>query len=47
MAPAILEQLRALGADQHVMLKLTLPEVDVFYAALEASISSIFPASAT
>jgi len=33
---AILEQLGALGADQHVMLKLTLPEVDDFYADLVA-----------
>ena len=33
---AILEQLAALGADQYVMLKLTLPEVDDFYADLVA-----------
>ena len=36
LKPAILEQLGALGADQHVMLKLTLPEVDDFYADLVA-----------
>jgi len=36
LKPAILERLRALGADQHVMLKLTLPEVDDFYADLVA-----------
>jgi len=33
---ALLEQLGTLGADQHVMLKLTLPEVDDFYAELVA-----------
>nr|WP_255529290.1 class I fructose-bisphosphate aldolase [Salinibacterium sp. NG253] len=33
---AILEQLDSLGADQYVMLKLTLPEVDDFYADLVA-----------
>jgi fructose-bisphosphate aldolase class I len=33
---AILEQLGALGADQYIMLKLTLPEVDEFYADLVA-----------
>jgi len=36
LKPAILERLGALGADQHVMLKLTLPEVDDFYADLVA-----------
>ena len=36
LKPAILEQLGALGADQRVMLKLTLPEVDDFYADLVA-----------
>ena len=36
LKPAILEQLEALGAEQHVMLKLTLPEVDDFYADLVA-----------
>ena len=34
---AILEQLGALGADQYVMLKLTLPEVNDFYAGLVAN----------
>jgi fructose-bisphosphate aldolase class I len=33
---AILEQLESLSADQYVMLKLTLPEVDDFYADLVA-----------
>jgi fructose-bisphosphate aldolase class I len=33
---AILEQLGTLGADQYVMLKLSLPEVDDFYADLVA-----------
>lgn len=33
---AILEQLNSLGDDQYVMLKLTLPEVDNFYADLVA-----------
>jgi fructose-bisphosphate aldolase class I len=33
---AILEHLDRLGADQHVMLKLTLPETDGFYADLVA-----------
>jgi fructose-bisphosphate aldolase class I len=33
---AILEQLGALASDQHVMLKLTLPSVDDFYAELVA-----------
>ena len=36
LKPAILEQLDTLAADQHVMLKLTLPEVDDFYADLVA-----------
>ncbi|MFZ2012863.1 MAG: fructose bisphosphate aldolase [Nocardioides sp.] len=36
LKPAILERLGALGADKHVMLKLTLPEVDDFYADLVA-----------
>jgi len=36
LKPAILEQLGTLSADQHVMLKLTLPEVDDFYADLVA-----------
>ena len=36
LKPAILEQLGALATDQHVMLKLTLPEVDDFYADLVA-----------
>ena len=36
LKPAILERLGALGADQYVMLKLTLPEVDDFYADLVA-----------
>ncbi|WP_341953431.1 fructose bisphosphate aldolase [Salinibacterium sp. TMP30] len=36
LRPAILEQLGALGADQYVMLKLTLPEIDDFYADLVA-----------
>jgi len=36
LKPAILEQLGTLAADQHVMLKLTLPEVDDFYADLVA-----------
>lgn len=39
LKPAILEQLGALGADQHVMLKLTLPEVDDFYADLVAHLN--------
>ncbi len=34
LKPAILEQLGALATDQTVMLKLTLPEVDDFYAEL-------------
>ena len=34
LKPAILEQLGALATDQSVMLKLTLPEVDDFYAEL-------------
>jgi fructose-bisphosphate aldolase class I len=34
LKPAILEQLGELTSDQHVMLKLTLPEVDDFYAEL-------------
>ncbi|MBH0052673.1 fructose bisphosphate aldolase [Salinibacterium sp. SWN139] len=33
---SLLEQLDSLGADQYVMLKLTLPEVDDFYANLVA-----------
>lgn len=33
---SLLEQLDSLGADQYVMLKLTLPEVDDFYADLVA-----------
>jgi len=36
LKPAIHEQLGTLAADQHVMLKLTLPEVDDFYADLVA-----------
>jgi fructose-bisphosphate aldolase class I len=36
LKPAILEQLGTLAGDQHVMLKLTLPEVDDFYAELVA-----------
>ena len=36
LKPAVLEQLGTLTADQHVMLKLTLPEVDDFYADLVA-----------
>ena len=36
LKPAILEQLGTLAADQHVMLKLTLPDVDDFYADLVA-----------
>ncbi len=36
LKPAILEGLGALGAGQHIMLKLTLPEVDDFYADLVA-----------
>ena len=36
LKPAILEQLGTLATDQHVMLKLTLPEVDDFYADLVA-----------
>ncbi len=36
LKPAILEQLGTLAADQHVMLKLTLPEVDDFYSDLVA-----------
>jgi fructose-bisphosphate aldolase class I len=34
LKPAILAGLDSLGADEHVMLKLTLPEVDDFYAEL-------------
>ncbi len=34
LSSAILDQLRALRSDQYVMLKLTLPEVDDFYAEL-------------
>jgi fructose-bisphosphate aldolase class I len=34
LKPAIREQLDQLGSDQHVMLKLTLPEFDDFYADL-------------
>ncbi|MBH0007885.1 fructose bisphosphate aldolase [Salinibacterium sp. SWN1162] len=33
---SLLEQLDSLNADQHVMLKLTLPEIDDFYAELVA-----------
>lgn len=36
LKPALLEQLDALATDQHVMLKLTLPEDDDFYADLVA-----------
>jgi len=36
LKPAILEQLGTLAPDQHVMVKLTLPEVDDFYADLVA-----------
>jgi fructose-bisphosphate aldolase class I len=36
LKPALLEHLGTLTADQHVMLKLTLPELDDFYADLVA-----------
>ena len=36
LKPAIREQLGALGADELVMLKVTLPEIDDFYADLQA-----------
>ncbi len=36
LKPAILKGLESLGADQHIMLKLTLPDEDDFYADLVA-----------
>jgi fructose-bisphosphate aldolase class I len=36
LKPAILEGLESLGAEQHIMLKLTLPDEDDFYADLVA-----------